>query len=128
MDRPFPSRSPNLSVCAQPSPSIKYITLSLPEGSLLPGPTVPRPAASAYHVLDDFILPVLPLHLQQMVAEIKQVKASLLAQQDDDGAASPIQAVTKALPGVQEGEGEKQRRKVLTKACSTAAERACPRL
>lgn len=62
-----------------------------------------RPAVSAYHILNDLILPVLPLHLQQMITEVKQVKAPLLAQQDDDGAAGPVQAVTEALPGVGEG-------------------------
>lgn len=54
---------------------------------------------SAYHVLNDLILPILPLHLQQMVTEVKQVKAPLLAQQDDDGTAGPVQAITEALPG-----------------------------
>lgn len=34
-----------------------------------------------------------------MVTEVEQVKAPLLAQQDDDGAARPVQAVTEALPG-----------------------------
>lgn len=58
---------------------------------------LPRPATSAYHVLNDFVLPILPLHLQQMVTEVKQVKAPLLAQQDNDGAAGPVQAVTETL-------------------------------
>lgn len=55
---------------------------------------------SAYHILNDLILPILPLHLQQMVTEVKQVKTPLLAQQDDDGTAGPVQAITEALPGV----------------------------
>lgn len=63
-------------------------------------PSLCRPAISAYHILNDLILPVLSLHLQQMVTEIKQVKAPLLAQQDNDGAAGPVQAVTEALPRV----------------------------
>lgn len=33
-----------------------------------------------------------------MVTEVKQVEATLLAQQDNDGAASPIQAVSETLP------------------------------
>lgn len=46
-----------------------------------------------------------------MVAEVKQVKAPLLAQQDDDGAACPIQAVTEALPGGREGKrGEAEKK------------------
>jgi hypothetical protein len=35
-----------------------------------------------------------------MITEVKQVKAPLLAQQDNDGAAGPVQAVTEALPRV----------------------------
>lgn len=49
------------------------------------------------HILNDFILPVLPLYFQQVVTEVEQVEATLLAQQDDDGAASPVQAITKTL-------------------------------
>lgn len=43
-----------------------------------------------YHILDDLILAILSLDLQQVVAEIKEVEAPLLAQQNDDGAASPV--------------------------------------
>jgi len=49
------------------------------------------------HILNDLILPVLPLDFQQVVTEVKQVEATLLAQQDDDGAAGPVQTVTKTL-------------------------------
>lgn len=97
----FPSMSPTceVSVHSHRSPSISslsypFLTRACWQASL------PRPATSAYHILNDLILPVLPLHLQQMVTEVKQVKAPLLAQQDDDGAAGPVQAVTEALPGV----------------------------
>lgn len=48
-----------------------------------------------------------------MVAEVKQVEAPLLAQQDDDGAACPIQAVAEALPGG----GEGKRREAEKKGC-----------
>lgn len=50
-----------------------------------------------------------------MVTEVEKVEATLLAQQDDDGAASPVQAISKTLPGSgrgnswsekQEAEGE----------------------
>lgn len=61
---------------------------------------LPRLATSAYHILDDFILPILPLNFEQVVTEVKQVESPLLAQQDNDGATSPVQAVTKTLPGV----------------------------
>lgn len=54
------------------------------------------------HILNDFILPVLPLDFKQVVTEVKQVKAALLAQQDNNGAASPVQAVPEALPGMGE--------------------------
>ena len=75
---------------------------SFSDKSLLvrPGPISQAPAA--YHILNDFILPVLPLYFQQMVTEVKQVEAPLLAQQDDDGAACPVQAITKTLPGGRE--------------------------
>lgn len=52
----------------------------------------------AYHILNDFILPVLPLHFEQVVTEVEQVEATLLAQQDDDGATSPVQAIAETLP------------------------------
>lgn len=51
-----------------------------------------------YHVLYDFVLAVLPLHFQQVVAEVKEVEASLLSEENDDGAARPVQTVSKALP------------------------------
>lgn len=60
----------------------------------------PAPAQPAHHVLNDLILPVLPLHFQQVVTEVEQVKAALLAQQNDDGAAGPVQTIAKTLPGV----------------------------
>lgn len=66
-------------------------------------------APAAYHILNDFVLPVLPLHFQQVVAEVEQVKATLLAQQDDDGATGPVQAVTKALPGSRRGSSWRER-------------------
>ena len=74
---------------------------------LAPSPR-PQPQA-AYHILNDFIFPVLPLYFEQVVTEVKQVKATLLAQQDDDGAASPIQAVSETLPGSGRGSSWSER-------------------
>ena len=77
-----------------------------------PAPS-PRPQPrAAYHILNDFIFPVLPLYFEQVVTEVEQVKATLLAQQDDDGAAGPVQAVSETLPGSGRG--------------SSWGERVCP--
>ena len=54
-----------------------------------------------HHVFDDLILAVLSLDFEQVVAEVEKVKATLLSQQHDDGAAGPVQPVPKALPGRQ---------------------------
>lgn len=51
-----------------------------------------------YHALDDLVFAVVFLHLQQVVAEVQDVEAPLLAQQGDDHATGPVEAVTKALP------------------------------
>lgn len=56
-----------------------------------------------HHALDDLVFAVVLLHLQQVVAEVEDVEASLLAQESDDHAARPVEAVSKALPGEQEG-------------------------
>lgn len=61
------------------------------------GPLGPHP--STYHVFYDFILPILPLHLQQVVAEVKEVKAPLLSKENNDRAPCPVQTISKALPG-----------------------------
>lgn len=50
-----------------------------------------------HHVLDDLVLAVLPLHFEEMVAEVKEVEAPLLPQQHNDGAAGPVQPIAKAL-------------------------------
>lgn len=50
-----------------------------------------------HHVLDDLVLAVLSLHFEEVIAEVKEVKATLLSQQHNDGAASPVQPVPKAL-------------------------------
>lgn len=50
-----------------------------------------------HHVLDDLVLAVLSLHFEEVIAEVKEVKATLLSQQHDDGAASPVQPVPEAL-------------------------------
>ena len=74
---------------------------------LAPSPR-PQPQAT-YHILNDFIFPVLPLYFEQVVTEVKQVEATLLAQQDDDGAASPIQAISETLPGSGRGSSWSER-------------------
>ncbi|KAG7228721.1 hypothetical protein INR49_008499 [Caranx melampygus] len=51
---------------------------------------------------DVFHRHVLPVsRLQEVVAEVEDVKASLLSQQGDDHAAGPVEAVSEALPGKQ---------------------------
>lgn len=57
-----------------------------------------------HHALDDLILAVVLLHLEKMVAEVEDVKASVLSQEGDDHAAGPVEAVSEALPGKQEME------------------------
>ncbi len=54
-----------------------------------------------HHIFDDLILAVLSLDFEQVVAEVKEVKATLLSQQHNDGTAGPVQSVPKALPGRQ---------------------------
>lgn len=54
--------------------------------------------SSTYHTLDDLILAVMLLHFQEVVGEVQDVKAPLLAQQGDDHTAGPVESVTKALP------------------------------
>ena len=59
--------------------------------------------SSTYHIFYDFILPVLPLHLQQVVTEVKEVKAPLLSKENNDRATCPVQTISKALPGRRTG-------------------------
>lgn len=49
------------------------------------------------HVFDDLVLAVLPLDFQQVVTKVEEVKAALLSEQHDDGAACPVQPVPEAL-------------------------------
>lgn len=51
-----------------------------------------------HHIFDDLILAVLSLDFEKVVAEVKEVKATLLSQQHNDGAAGPVQPISKALP------------------------------
>lgn len=51
-----------------------------------------------YHIFDDFIFAILSLDLKQMVAEIEEVKASLLPQKHNDGTSGPVQSIPKTLP------------------------------
>jgi len=53
---------------------------------------------STYHVLYNLIFAIVLLDFQEMVAEIQHVKATLLSQEHNDHAASPVQAISKALP------------------------------
>lgn len=50
-----------------------------------------------HHVLDDLILAVLSLHFEEVITEVKEVKATLLSQQHNDGATGPVQSIPKAL-------------------------------
>lgn len=56
-----------------------------------------------HHTLDDFILAVVLLHLQKVVAEVEDVKSPLLPKEHNDHAARPVEAVSKALPAEQMG-------------------------
>lgn len=51
-----------------------------------------------HHILDDLVFAILSLHFEEMVAEVKEVEATLLIQQNDDGAVGPVQPIAKALP------------------------------
>lgn len=51
-----------------------------------------------HHIFDDLVLAILPLDFEQVVAEVEEVKATLLSQQHDDGTAGPVQPIPKALP------------------------------
>lgn len=53
---------------------------------------------STYHVLYNLIFAIMLLDFQQVVAEIQHVKATLLSQEHNDHAASPVQAISEALP------------------------------
>lgn len=55
-------------------------------------------SSPTHHTLDDLILAVVLLHLEKVVAEVEDVKASVLPQQGDDHAAGPVEAVPEALP------------------------------
>lgn len=53
---------------------------------------------STHHILYDLVFAIVLLDLQEVVAEIQDIKATLLSQKHDDHTASPVQAVSKALP------------------------------
>lgn len=55
--------------------------------------------SATHHIFDDFILAILSLDFEKVIAEVKEVKAPLLSQQHDDGTAGPVQPIPKALPG-----------------------------
>lgn len=63
-----------------------------------------------HHAFYDLVLAVMLLHLEQMVAEVQDVEASLLPQQSDDHAAGPVQPITETLPGIHK---QKEQRRVL---------------
>lgn len=56
-----------------------------------------------HHTLDDLILAVVLLHLQEVVAEVEDVKSPLLSKEHNDHAARPVEAVSEALPAEQNG-------------------------
>ena len=51
-----------------------------------------------HHAFDDLIFAVVLLHFEKVIAEVEDVKASLLSQEGDDHAAGPVEAISKALP------------------------------
>lgn len=55
-----------------------------------------------HHTLDDLILAIVLLHLEEVVAEVEDVKASVLSKEGNDHAPGPVEAVSEALPGKQE--------------------------
>lgn len=55
--------------------------------------------STTHHTLDDFILAIVLLHLKKVIAEVKDVKASLLSQEGDDHTSRPVEAISEALPG-----------------------------
>lgn len=57
--------------------------------------------ARTHHALYDLVLAVVFLHLEQVIAEVQDVEAPLLAQQGDDDAAGPVQPVSETLPAEQ---------------------------
>ena len=61
----------------------------------------PPPRCLTHHAFDDVVLSVVLLHLEKVVAEVQDVKASLLAQQGYDHTAGPVQPVSEALPETQ---------------------------
>lgn len=56
---------------------------------------------TSHHTLDDLVFPVVFLDLQQVVAEVQDVEASLLTQQSDDHTAGPVEPVSETLSGEQ---------------------------
>ena len=55
---------------------------------------------STYSSFDDFVLHVDTVHAQNVVAEVKRLKATLLTKQHYQCAAGPVHALTKQLPAV----------------------------
>ena len=58
--------------------------------------------AAPYHALNDLVLAIVLLDLQEVVAEVQDVKAPLLPQESDDHATGPVQPVSEALPKTQQ--------------------------
>lgn len=57
--------------------------------------------SQTHHTLDDLILAIVLLHLQEVVAEVEDVKSPLLSKEHNDHAACPMEAVPEALPAEQ---------------------------
>lgn len=55
-----------------------------------------------HHTLDNLIFAIVFLNLEEMIAEVEDVEASLLSQESDDHAACPVEAISKTLPRGQE--------------------------
>lgn len=83
----------------KPPPPKKTGTISWP-GAVTPSAF--KSSTPTHHTFDDLVLAVMLLHLQKVVAEVEDVEASVLSKEGDDHAASPVEAVSEALPGKRE--------------------------
>lgn len=58
-----------------------------------------RPSHRSYHgSIAEFIFHVDPVDLENVIGEVKDVKPSVLIEEDDDGTSGPVQTLAKELP------------------------------
>lgn len=57
-----------------------------------------EPSLITYHTLDDLILAIVFLDFQEMIAEVHDIKSTVLAQKNNDHTSSPVKSITKTLP------------------------------